>query len=682
MSDKKKTSGGTTRAKDEEAVRDKTIVLAADPEALRLYRAENDRLAQAEKDGNNKALQDPIRLIVETLQKHQRGEKPVRMAFESDPSTTTGVYDSLYKAKLQLIPDPLIKKVCRQDDLLAAVLNTRANQLAAFGRPRISRFDTGFDIVPLPGVLEGMESEEEEKREFQDKIDRAKKRMFRCGATDGWEASERVTLSEYLRMFTYDGCRFGRGATEFIYTPDDNGEEKFHSFRNVDSGTIYRVYEKSEEGAERVREQALRLLEDLKNEKIKPDKFFTDDEEERYRWVQAIDNRPVQAFTSKELAVHTFYPVTDVEYNGYPLTPLDTMINAVTTHMNISLHNKLYFQSGRATRGMLVVQAEGVDEGELQQIRLQFNASINSVSNSWRMPVFGIGPEDDMRWVPIDSHGAGRDKEFQFLSDSNARTILAAFQMSPEELPGYAHLSRGTNSQALSESSNEYKLEAARDVGIRPLIASIQDFINDRIMPLVAPDICDKVMFVMVGLDSDDPERESTRLQQDMAMHMTYNEILQRVEKDPIESEFGGDFPLNPQFQMVLDKYLTVGEVKEYFFGEKGAREKPELQYYRDPFWMQWQQMNMEKQQMEAQAQPPEEEAQLGDLTSAMEQLAGTVGLSKSEKTMAPDRRRLLALSRATVSRAMKEWEAESRKAIEEIAEIAKKHKGRGKKGE
>lgn len=27
--------------------------------------------------------------------------------------------------------------------------------------------------------------------------------------------------------------------------------------------------------------------------------------------------------------------------------------------------------------------------------------------------------------------------EFQYLSDTNARVILSAFQMSPEELPGY-----------------------------------------------------------------------------------------------------------------------------------------------------------------------------------------------------------------------------------------------------
>jgi hypothetical protein len=79
--------------------------------------------------------------------------------------------------------------------------------------------------------------------------------------------------------------------------------------------------------------------------------------------VQVIDNKPVQAFTSKECLVHNFYPVTHVELDGYPLTPLDTIISAVTTHINITTHNKLYFQTGRATRGMLVIQSDDMDEG-------------------------------------------------------------------------------------------------------------------------------------------------------------------------------------------------------------------------------------------------------------------------------------------------------------------------------
>jgi S1-C subfamily serine protease len=74
--------------------------------------------------------------------------------------------------------------------------------------------------------------------------------------------------------------------------------------------------------------------------------------------------------------------------------------------------------------------------------------------------------------------------------------------MSPEELPGYAHLSRGTNNQALSESNNEYKMQAARDVGIKPLIKQWEDFLNACILPILDPTLAKLVTIQLLGLDA------------------------------------------------------------------------------------------------------------------------------------------------------------------------------------
>src|SRR6266404_5096412 len=52
---------------------------------------------------------------------------------------------------------------------------------------------------------------------------------------------------------------------------------------------------------------------------------------------------------------------------------------------------------------------------------------------------------------------------------------------------------------------------------------------------------------------------------------------------------------LDPQLQSVYDKYFTVGEIREFFFGERGAAADPSLAYYRDPFWSQWQQLQKEQ---------------------------------------------------------------------------------------
>lgn len=1080
-----------------------------------------------------------------------------RLAFETDPSQNNQ-YQGLFVRKLRLLPDEVLKRIAIQDDLVAAIVNARANHIGTFGRPRTDRHSIGFVLEPDEGILDKMS--DEQKKEMQTRIDAASTILHNCGTNAGWADQDRMVLSQYLAMSTRNAIINGRIATEVIYAMDPNtGDKKFHSFRPIDAGTIFRAAPQREAAAV-VREQARALLQQMKNKKLEPERFIKDE----YAWVQVIHGNPVQAFTPEECLVHNFYPVADVELDGYPVTPLDTVIAAVTTHINITTHNKLYFQTGRATRGMLVIKSDDIDDGVVQRIKQQFNASINSVSNSWRMPVFGVGAMDEITWQPIDS--GSRDMEFQYLSDNNARVILSAFQMSPEELPGYSHLcfdpdttiwtdkgissvghllngdneasgfkvwtgtkwtaarafvtgerpvrrittnngvsittspehrfrtisdsgelvwktqselqvgdhllinkkpiegtkenipsyngerltvgmmevlgwltgdgsitvrkkglhkhskeleffyhhekemairdrhfqimssfgltpkivdkirsqeaadkialrcgfksvatvrknlslyntefvgwllslgftpsnerktipafihglpveyrtsflhgyfsadgskdeldtpsitimdphtraetkmllaglgirtrvcegttalsiskvegseiyhrqyekkssrliikdkdlfferigfiqphkqpsgfykeserrwdkvsthiahrladeirsrkdltahqrdsvrhilkdapygsqcrdkvlrvaaeygvalpewindfhqeeivdihkedtlmkmvdievfdsehaftangivvhnSRGTNSQSLAESNTEYLLTAHRDVGIRPLLLQFQDFINQRILPLIDKSLAKFCKVKLFGLDAQTAEKESIRIQQDAAVHMTYDEILDKVEKQTIGQAVGGEFPLNPQWQAIADKYLFVGEILERFFGKKGAAADPRFQYIRDPFYFQFLQLQAQQQQMQVQQQAAQQQQASGgqqggpqpqggdggqqqaneqsaqqdnqqaaeqsqqqagqDLTRSIDQAISILG--KGEKSLPPNKRKILAQQQATVDHFMSGWKEDSDKVIKEILDLAKKHSPKG----
>lgn len=653
----------------------------------------------------------------------------VRLAFEVDPSQVTA-YQSLYKGKVRLIPDKLLKRIAIQDDLVAAIVQARQAQMSAFGRPRPDRFSTGFIIEPRTETMEQIDRLPEDqkkaaKEEIQKRIAEVTKRLMTCGDPDALGEDDQMTFPQYISESIRNAIVLGRLATEVIWADTPDGHKKFICFRVIDAGTIYKAAPQRE-AAEQVRRQARMLLEQIKNKKLVPEKYQNDE----YSWVQVIDDRPVQAFTSKECIVHNFYNVPDVELDGYPVTPIDTVISAVTTHINIGTHNKLYFQNGRAARGMLVIKSDDADDKIVARIRQQFNASINSVQNAWRMPVFSVGGEDDVEWMPIDQ--GGRDMEFQYLMDMNARIILSAFQMSPEELPGWSYLSRGTNNQSLSEGNNEYKLEAARDLGIRPLLAKFEDFCNASLLPLFDETLAKRCVIKLVGLDAETAEKESVRIQQDMQVHMTYDEILQKVEKEPIGKQWGGDIPLNPGIQAIWDKYLTVGAILEKFFGMQGASQDPTLNYRRDPFWfqqvqlqMQQQQMQMQQQQMQMQQQagaagPPEgggddgggggaggppsggdegggEQSSGGDaktekqktadvqeasaspaqpaedLTRSIDQAIGL--LTKSESQLPPSKRKLLAMHKKLIDNAVKGWQEDSKSAINDILAVADKYK-------
>jgi len=576
-----------------------TSAVALDPVAAKalegMSKSEDSKkhiLMSMEPEGEKRPAH--LTFILDALRKDEI-KRQTRMAFEVDPDTAKTSTGYLYQQKIGLTPDHILKRITgpQGDDLVNQILQARSNMISSFGRPRTSRFDIGFEFQQ---ITENKDKTKEQHEADLKEVEKLKEVIWNCGykgLDEGWSPN----LSQTLKMITRDGLAYGRIAIEFIYTKDPTtGVDRLHSFRAVDAATIYKIVPSQKHDTTR-RQQAIELLQQIQNKKFDTKSY----ERDEYKWVQVAGGKPIQVFSDKELVVYTLYPTTNIEYNGYPLTPIDQALNAIATHINITIHNKMYFENGRASRGMLVIQSDDVGEAELQKMQLQFHQSINSVGNSWRMPVFGVGTEDSISWQSIDN--SGRDKEFQFLSDDTARVILGAFQISPEELPGYAHLSKGSSSQTLSESSNEYQITTARDVGLRPLLYDIQDLFNTHIIPKFNEDLSKTHQFVLAGLEDDDPEKESTRLQQDMAVHMTYDDVLTAVEKDKLGAELGGDFPLNQTWQQAIAPYLTVGTIMENFFGVKDASKDPRYNYIRDPFWLQYQQLVLQKAQLAMQQQ-------------------------------------------------------------------------------
>lgn len=516
-------------------------------------------------------------------------KKSPALAFTENPAPSDN-YLGLYKSKRRLLPDEVLKQIRVTDHLIAAILRARGSMMSLFGSLRKDRFDVGMEVIIKPDFFKILTPEQYEK--VVARMKRFEQLVLNCGHTEGLELQDRITLADFLDIQTRNGLTFGRFATEIIYDrsegADLEGNYPFFRFRPVDVATIVRAVRKGEYVGNNLRMTAIRALESITGEKLNIN--IDSLKEDKYAWLQVIDGTPRQAFTHEEMLIFNLFPSTDIEHNGYPVSPLDTVVSSVTTHISIDAYKKLYFQNGRAAKGMLVIQSDEVDQQVLNDIKLQFNASINSVSNSFRTPIFGVGSADQVQWLSMSGEGA-QDADFQFMYDQVARNILSAFSISPDELPGYGHLSKGTNSQTLSESNNEFKLTAARDTGLRPLILKFQTFFNQRLFPIIDPLLAQICEIKFSGLDAQSKEQESARLQQDSALHMTYDEILHQADKDKVGKAMGGEFPFNERFQLVLDKYSNVGDIRGNFFGQPGAFVDPILRYRRDPFFIQWLQL-------------------------------------------------------------------------------------------
>jgi phage portal protein BeeE len=539
-------------------------------------------------------------------------KKAPRLAFTENPAPTDN-YLGLFKSKRRLLPDEVLKQIRIQDHLVAAILRSRGSMFSLFGHLRKDRFDTGVEVSIKQEFYDILTPEQFEK--VMERVKKFERLIMNCGHTAGLEHQDRMTLSQFLDIQMQNGLNFGRYATEIVYDreaePDADGNYPFHRFRPVDVATIYRCVRKGEYVGNNLRETAMKMLESITGDKPKID--IQKLKEDQYAWLQVIDGTPRQAFTHREMLVYNLFPCTDIEMNGYPVSPLDTVVSSVTTHISIDAYKKLYFQNGRATKGMLVIKSDEVDEQVLNGIKLQFNASVNNVSNSFRTPIFGMGKDDDVEWLPFVGEGL-HDSDFQFMYDQIARNILSAFSISPDELPGYSHLSRGTNSQTLSESNNEFKLTAARDTGLRPLLLKLQTFFNQLLFPIIDPLLAKVCEVKFTGIDAQSKEQEATRLQQDMPTHMTYDEVLHEVDKEPVGKILGGEVPFNERYQLILDKYKNVGEIMGTFFGDAAAMVDPLLRYKRDPFHLQW-------LQLAAQANPAAVQAYFAPRPFAMDVL-------------------------------------------------------------
>lgn len=547
-----------------------------------------EELAKSEKNGGWYTDNPLAKSLIENIKSSQKAQA---IAFDINPQDTSK-YSSLYidKTNTPLLPDLVIKKIAITDDLIAAIVRCRSNNVSAHGAPLQDRYSTGYRIDPvkhsgfsdLPG---------DKKAELIKKAHKIQKELQTCGNLDGLFEKQKHSFSEFLYLTAANAVRFGRVCVEIVY--DRN--KKFCGFRAIDPSTIV-FARKNPLGANNLRQEAFRLLESISKETPIDAKRYKDGD---YSYIQVIDGVPKNAFTDKELVVFNFYPTTDIECNYYPITPIDTVINQIITHINITTHNKLYFQNGRASKGLLVINSDSIADNTIMDLRQQFNATMNGVQNAWRVPVLKVGKEDKLAWQTTDS--SGRDMEFQYLFDTNIRIILSAFQMSPDEIPGFAHLSKGTNSQSLSESNNEYKLEAARDVGIRPLLSGIENFLNTKILPFFDEEVHKYFKLKFYGLDSESPEKEAARIEKEQQLWSSFNDTRRIVEKDEVPAHLGGDFPMSAQFALVLDKYVTVGEIKEHFFGIKGASKDPRWDYVRDNFY--FNHINTIQQQQQAQQQ-------------------------------------------------------------------------------
>jgi hypothetical protein len=510
-----------------------------------------------------------------------------RKAYVDDPYFDLIGSQVNYKFKLTRISNKTLKEVSVRDWLISAIIQCRVDTLVRFSRPEHRRFEMGFRMVKRDGETHYSDDEKEEIAMIEDFL-------YNCGRKEGTPAEDKRHFGEFLKVIARDALTFGHVAIEKVKTRKGG----LHRFRPLPAESMYlinKALSKDQVSSNAMKNYQLTRPKSDNDPKAKQE--INEATNEFIKYVQiSYDNRPLATFGDEDCIFRLFNPQNFADSMGYCYSPLELAIINITNHMNVENYNSNFFTHGYAARGILHLKGT-VTQQQLANFRRTFYNSITGHQNAWRTPI--VAGLDDVQWVPMSANA----KEMEYLNYNNhlMRILCAQFQIDPVEL-GLDYLTSANGRAPMQQASNEYKITYSRERGLVPLLMFIEDLINNDIMTALDNNLALKYKFVFTGMTEETPQTEIAQMQAEMTVWKTMNDLLKQAQKDKID-EVAADLPLNQAFWALVEKNYTRGEIRELFFGDKGAASRKELQYIPgDQAFLAWQQLlltidNVKKQE-------------------------------------------------------------------------------------
>lgn len=526
-----------------------------------------------------------------------------RKAVLTDPFFTQQSQQTLYKYKVSRLSNKTLKDVSLRDWLVSSIIQNRVDTLARFSRPQTKKFDMGFRIVKRKEDEEYSEAERQEVENIQAFV-------YNCGRIKNTPDDDRMLFGEFIKLIVRDALTFGHISVEKIKTR----RNALHRFRPLPAESIYHINE------DMSKKQVKEHVDSVKNTYAPtsdndPKKRYevNDVALDYYKYVQvSYDDRPLAVFGDEDMIFKLFNPQNFADANGYAYSPLEMAIINLTHHMNTEHYNSNFFTHGQAAKGILHLKGT-VTQSQLTAFRRQFYNLINGSQHAWRTPI--ISGLEDVQWVPMA--GGSKDMEYMQYNSHLMRAICAQFQIDPLELG--LDIITGTGGGSSSQNGNEQKLEASRERGLYPILMFIEDFINNDIIPAIDPEYQKKYKFQFEGYTDETPQTEVALLQAEMTVNKSMNDLLTAARKPKIKHPVG-DLPMNQAFWQLVGQNMTRGEIREEFFGDKGASSKRELQYIPDdPGFLNWQQMLFQLEQTKEQNKQMKEQMAQQDQAAQMQ---------------------------------------------------------------
>jgi hypothetical protein len=282
-----------------------------------------------------------------------------------------------YKDRKYSLTYDVLKRIPHQLGVVAAILQTRCNQAAAFSVPFRSSKSVGFMIKHRDPGHETTTSEKE-------KIQQLERFVYNCGAPDPnpHNKIERDDFETFLKKITRDSLMYDQACFEIV--PDRRNQP--YEFMAVDAATI-RIASPNQilgiDGTyqERTPPISQTLLTQDQYAPFRAMQIFGQKNGERPEFIQLINGQIRNVYFKNELAFGVRNPRTDIYIQGYGYGEMEQLITILTAHLYAEEYNRRFFMQGSAPKGLLNFKGENFTPDQLEGFKRQWRANLEGVEN-------------------------------------------------------------------------------------------------------------------------------------------------------------------------------------------------------------------------------------------------------------------------------------------------------------
>lgn len=416
---------------------------------------------------------------------------------------------------------------------IAAIINTRLNQVARFAkRPRYPG-DTGFKIGlkdPNQKMTEAARKRAFELEEF----------FLRTGAIRNKRRKDNFNL--FLRKIVRDSLELDALTWENVF----NHKGELCELWAVDASTIELVTDCS---TGELDPPPVYIPVTSRGQSIAGD----------IAYIQRINGQVVAEYSEEDLAYAVRNPRTDIERVGFGLSELEVLIDIVTGIVNGLRYNTSYFSHSHLPQGVMEIVGKYKDK-HLEAFKRHWRTLTSGSVGKWAVPILALEDGQGFKFTPFKN--SNKDMEFNQFLEFLFNLACAVYQINPDEV-GFKSWSSGSSLHKTDNTSE--KIEQSLDKGFVPLMEFLSDTFNSEVVDMIDPEFC----FSWVGLSDQDEEHKWQQIKMKLdAGVVTVAEIRKQEDLPEIKDESGKlalwtQAPAHPQLIQVFMNELQQKQQKE-----------------------------------------------------------------------------------------------------------------------